>query len=234
MVESNESRPARKPGEAPPPQGGGDLPEPCPRWASREERDAWLGAMTLAQQIRRAELDPPEHDYTEDEAALAERRRARGEDRCGLGDPFSYAAERRGPWPRVDSIGASELANTWVADESGGWTPAGFPVEGHRRVSHRELIEQRMPRRCRKVEKRAEWFAETVAEEERHLRAALRLVLAERHGRLRAEEVNATRLAMAWNHMAAGRAALAALRALEKETRRDLERSRPPQLSLFP
>lgn len=225
---------ARESGDAPPSQDEGGLPDPCPRWASREERDAWLAALTLAQEIRRAELDPPEHAYTEEDEALAERRRARREDRGGLGDPFSYAAERRGPWPRVDTIGAPALSKTWTADESGGWTPAGFPVKGHRRMSHREIIEQRMPRRCRKPEKRAEWLSETIAAEECDLRAALRLALAERHGRLRPGEASATRLAMAWNHVAAGRAALAALRAFEKESRRAVERPQSPQLSLFP
>ena len=215
-----------------------EVPPPlvaCPRWASREERDTWLGSLTLDQQISRGDLDPPAHEYSEAELALARKRREQREAQKRPRDPFCYADARHGPWPRVDTIEAPALSNTWRPVEDAGWTPAGFPWAGLRRVPHRELVEERIPRGARKEpEKRAAWVAEAIGREEAEMCAALRLVLAERHGRLRRDESKSTILSMAWNHLAAGRAALRALRELQKDISYERQRSGPhEQLGLF-
>ncbi|MGH0028481.1 MAG: hypothetical protein ACQGVC_01715 [Myxococcota bacterium] len=208
------------------------LPEPCPRWASEQEWETWLRSLTFAQQIRRGELDPPEHVYSEADEALAQQRRLLREVRDGTSDPFHYAAGRTGPWPRVDTLEARVMSNTWVSDLSAGWTQAGFPVRGTRPVSHRELIEQRVPRRVKTLARREEWLAQQIAEREGQMRIELRLVLAERHGRLRGGDATETRIAMAWNHVAAGRASLRALRELAKEAAWERRQSEE-QLDLF-
>ncbi|MCZ7537610.1 MAG: hypothetical protein M5T61_18010 [Acidimicrobiia bacterium] len=86
----------------------GPLPPPCPRFATRDEWEAWHGALTWEHQLRRADLDPPEHEYTEAYLAKARARDERRRAQCWDPDPFSYADDRRdGPWPRVDQIEAT-------------------------------------------------------------------------------------------------------------------------------
>jgi hypothetical protein len=64
------------------------------------------------------------------------------------------------------------------------------------------------------------------------LRAALELVLRERHGRLSPDEAGATGRAMAWCHLLAGRCQLQALRVHAKEVCSETN-GRRSQLTLF-
>lgn len=208
-------------------------PPPCPRFATRDEWEAWHGSLTWEQQMRRADLDPPEHENGEADSAKArardERRRAQRWDP----DPFSYAADRRErPWPRIDQLEAPALSNTWRMDPACGYTPGGFALR-MRQVPHRELIEERLPAGAqRDPEVRLAWLREAIEQEEAALRAALRRVLRERHGKLSRDERSATVHAMAWCHLLAGRCQLQALRELAKAACAELLRQRS-QLSLF-
>lgn len=211
----------------------GSLPQPCPRFATRDEWEAWHGSLTWEQQLRRGDLDPPEHEYSEADSAKA---RARGERRRAQRwnpDPFAYADDRRnGPWPRVDQLEAPALSNTWRMDPDCGYSPGGF-AHRMRRVSHRELVEERLPARAqRDPEARLASLRESIEQEEASLRAALKQVLRERHGRLSQDGADSTIRAMAWCHLLAGRCQLRALREIAKATDTDLRRRRS-QLSLF-
>lgn len=212
---------------------GGALPAPCPRYATRDEREAWHGSLTWEQQLRRGELDPPEHEYTEAETELARTRAERREAQSWDPDPFSYADDRRnGPWPRVDQVEAPALSNSWRMDPTLGYSPAGF-ARRLRRVSHRELIEERLPRRAHgDATARLAWLLEAIAREEAAQRCALLHVLRERHGKLDDRARGATVGAMAWCHLMASRCALAALRALAYEARGEVRRQQR-QLALF-
>ncbi|MCG8556556.1 MAG: hypothetical protein MJD61_14890 [Proteobacteria bacterium] len=184
----------------------------------------------MEQEIRRGDLDPPPHEHTAAEAAVADARAALRASQRRFSDPFAYSDDRQGPMPPVVTIGEPKLSNTWRSDLSGGWTPGGFPWK----PLHRDLVEKRIPKRVKKPKALAAWLAETIAAEEAEARSALRLVLAERHGRLRPGEAGSTRLATAWNHLAANRAQLRALRQLQKEMAAQLERDKPTeQLTLF-
>lgn len=204
---------------------------PCPRWATREEWSAWLQTLSWEEQLSRGDNDHS-HEYTDSEIAVHDLRRDRREALARFPDPFHYCDERRGPWPAIDSVGVPAYSNTWRADLTGGWTPGGFPRHRPRRISHRELWEDRIPKRCKKARSRADWCAEAIESQVRSLQRALRLVLAERHQRLGPNESNATTLAMAWNYVAATRAALGALRELYKQELRSVERDEP-QMDLF-
>ncbi|MCZ7537609.1 MAG: hypothetical protein M5T61_18005 [Acidimicrobiia bacterium] len=101
-----------------------------------------------------------------------------------------------------------------------------------RRVSHRELIEERLPVRAKQdPEARLAWLRESIDQEEASLRAALKQVLRERHGRLSSDPADAT-LPAKWCHLLAGRCHLRALREAAKTTGAELRR-RCSQLSLF-
>lgn len=76
------------------------------------------------------------------------------------------------------------------------------------------------------------WLRESIAQEEASLRAALKQVLRERHGRIPPDQAGATARAMAWCHLLAGRCQLRALRELAKATHAELQRTRS-QLMLF-
>ncbi len=209
------------------------LPPACPRFATRDEWEAWHGSLSWEQQIRRADLDPPEHQYSEADSAKArardERRRAQRWDP----DPFSYADDRRdGRWPRVDQFEAPALSNTWRMDPACGYSPGGFALRT-RKVPYRDLIEERIPARAqRDPEARMAWLRESIEQEEASLRGALKQVLRERHGRLSPDEAGATARAMAWCHLLAGRCQLRALRELAKAAHAELQRTRS-QLTLF-
>lgn len=207
-------------------------PRPCPRGATHEEWETWHASLTWEQQLRRGDLDPPEHDYSDADIAKSDAREARRRAQGWNPDPFSYAEDRcAGPWPRVDQIEAPALSNTWRMDPAGGYSPGGF-ARRMRRLSHRELIEERLPARAqRDAEARLAWLVEAIEEEEASLRVALEHVLRERHGRLSADERRATACAMAWSHLVSSRCRLRALHECLKETRS----SRPErsQLTLF-
>lgn len=209
------------------------LPRPCPRFATRDEWEAWHASLTCDEQLRRADLDPPEREYSEADNAKAcardERRRAQRWDP----DPFSYADDRRaGPWPRVDQVEALALSNTWRMDPACGYSPGGFALR-MRRVPYRDLIAERLPARAqRDPEARLTWLRESIEQEEASLRAALKQVLRERHGRLSQDERCAIGRAMAWCHLLAGRCQLQALRELAKAAHGELRRTRF-QLTLF-
>lgn len=211
----------------------GALPQPCPRFATPDEWETWQRSLTWDQQLRRGDLDPPEHEYSDADSAKA---RARDELRCAQRwdpDPFSYADDRRGgPWPRVDQLKAPTLSNTWRMDPACGYSPGGFALR-LRQVPYRELVEERLPTRLiRDPEARLAWLGEAIGRDEALLRPVLKRVLRERHGRLAPDETSATVRSMAWCHLVAGRCQLAALRELAKEARANLRRSRS-QLSLF-
>ncbi len=209
------------------------LPRPCPRFATPDEWEAWHASLTWDEQLRRADLDPPEHEYSAADNAKAcareERRRAQRWDP----DPLSYAEERRdGPWPRVDQVEASALSNTWRMEAASGYSPGGFALRV-RQLPYRDLIEERIPARAqRDPEARIAWLRESIEQEEASLRDALKLVLRERHGRLSPDEAGATARAMAWCHLLAGRCQLRALRELAKAAHAELRRTRS-QLTLF-
>lgn len=209
------------------------LPPPCPRFATHDEWEAWHGSLTWEQRLRRADLDPPEHEHSEADSAKDhardERRRAQRWDP----DPFSYADDRRsGPWPRVDQLEAPTLSTTWRMDPAYGYSPGGFGVR-MRKVPYRELIEERLPSRAKwDPEARLAWLRESIEQEEAALRAALQRVLRERHGRLSQDESGSTVYAMAWCHLLAGRCQLQALRELAKSALAELQRQRS-QLTLF-
>ncbi len=93
-------------------------------------------------------------------------------------------------------------------------------------------IVERLPLSRRDSEKRLTWLREAIEEQEASLRAALKLVLRERHGRLSRDEASATMRATAWCHLLAGRSQLRALRELAKEAHAEIQRTRP-QLTLF-
>lgn len=201
------------------------LPSACPRFATRDEWEAWHGSLTWEQQLRRGDLDPPEHEHTESDAAKT---RAREERRQALRwdpDPFSYADDRRdGPWPRVDQLEAPALSNTWRLDPACGYSPGGF-ARRTRQIPHRELIGERLPRRAqRDAEARLAWLLEAIEREEASQRSALQTVLRERHGRLSEDERGATACAMAWCHLVASRCQLRALRELANELRAEVRR----------
>jgi hypothetical protein len=208
------------------------LPQPCPRFATHEEWECWHAALTWEEQLHRADLDPREHEYSAADTRTADAR----EKRCRAHwdpDPFSYAENRRDrPWPRVDQVEASALSNTWRMDPAAGYTAGGF-ARRMRPVPHRDLIEERLPARAqRDLAARLAWLREAIAQEEALLRAALKRVLRERHGRLAQDEGGSTLRAMAWCHLFAGRCQLRALHELAKESQAELQRTRA-QLSLF-
>ena len=171
----------------------GPPPPPCPRFATRDEWEAWHGALTWEQQLRRADLDPPEHEYTEADLAKARAREEHRREQCWNPDPFSYADDRRdGPWPRVDQLEVPALSNTWRMDPACGYSPGGFAVRTQR-ASHRDLIDERLPARARRdPEVRLAWLNESIEQEEASLRAALKGVLRERHGRLSPDGADVT------------------------------------------
>lgn len=208
------------------------LSRPCPRFATRDEWDAWHASLTWDEQIRRGELDPPQHEYSDADTPRARAREEQRQAQRWAPDPFSYADERRdGPWPRVDQIDAPALSNTWRMNSDAGYSPGGF-ARRMRQVTYRELMEERIPARAlRDSAARVEWLLDAIAREEASLRGALKRVLRERHGRLFAEE-HATVRAMAWNHLLASRCQLRALRELASEAQSAALRERC-QLSLF-
>lgn len=209
------------------------LPSPCPRFATRDEWEAWHRSLSWEQQLRRGDLDPPEHQHAAAGAAKADARAVLRRAQRFEPNPFSYAHDRRpGPWPRVDQLEAPALSNTWRMDPSAGYSPGGFALR-MRQIPHRELVEERMPRRARHdTEARLAWIAESIEHDETSQRAALLRVLRERHQRLPEESGDVTRCAMAWSHLVAIRCELAALRDLAKEARAEISRQRP-QLTLF-
>lgn len=209
----------------------GALPEPCPRFATRDEWETWQRSLTWDQQLRRADLDAPEHEYSDADSAKARARDERHRARRWNPDPFSYADDRRDEhWPRVDQLEAPTLSNTWRMDPACGYSPGGFALR-LRQVPYRELVEDRLPARARRdPETRLTWLCESIEQEEASLRAALKLVLRERHGRLPRDEASATVRAMAWCHLFAGRCQLQALREHAKEVRSEINGS---QLTLF-
>lgn len=211
----------------------GALPEPCPRFATPDEWETWQRSLTWDQQLRRADLDPPEHEYSDADSAKARARDERRRAQRWNPDPFSYVDDRRdGRWPRVDQMEAPALSNTWRMDPVCGYSPGGFALR-LRQVPYRELIEERLPALSRRdSEKRLTWLREAIEEQEASLRAALKLVLRERHGRLSRDEASATMRAMAWCHLAAGRCQLRALRELAKATEAQRQ-ARCSQLNLF-
>ena len=208
-------------------------PRPCPRDATHEEWETWHASLTWEQQIRRGDLDPPEHEYSDADIATADAREARRRAQRWDPDPFSYAAERRdGPWPRVDQIEVPALSNTWRTDPAGGYSPGGF-ARRMRQVPFRELIEERLPPRAqRDPAARLAWLLEAIEREEASLRAALKHVLRERHTQLAADERGATACAMAWSSLVASRCQLRAIRELVKESHSEVLR-RQSQLTLF-
>lgn len=209
------------------------LPPACPRFATREEWEAWHGLLTWEQQLRRGDLDPPEHEYSEADTAKAEARDQRRRAQRWDPDPFFYADNRgSGPWPRVDQIEAPALSNTWRMDPTFGYSPGGF-ARRMRQVPYRELIEERLPARARRDSAaRHAWLVEAIEHEEASLRAALKRVLSERHGRLSQDERGATACAMAWCHLVASRCQLPALRELARGIGAEVQRQRS-QLTLF-
>jgi len=212
---------------------GGALPAPCPRFATRDEWEAWHRSLTWEQQLRRSDLDPPEHQHSAAEAAKADARAELRRAQRFEPDPFSYSDDRRdGPWPRVDQLEAPALSNTWRIDPACGYSPGGF-ARRLQQVPYCELIEERIPARAqRNLEVRLAWLGQSINEEEASLRAALKLVLHERHGRLSRHEAGATVRAMAWCHLLAGRCQLEALRELAKATHAERQ-IRCSQLNLF-
>ena len=228
-MERRDEGPARSAGVDP----AAPLSRPCPHSATREEWEAWHASLTWDEQLRRGDLDPPQHEYSVADTAKArareERRRAQRRDP----DPFSYADKRRnGPWPRVDQIDAPCLSNTWRMNSYAGYSPGGF-ARRMRQVTYRELMEERLPARAlRDSAGRVQWLLDAIAREEASLRDALKRVLRERHGRLSEEERGATVRAMAWNHLLASRCQLRALYELAREAQSAALRERS-QLSLF-
>lgn len=228
-MEPREDGPARDAGV-----GAAALPSrPCPRFATRDEWEAWHASLTWEEQLRRGDLEPPEPEYSDADTAKAHTREDRRRAQLWDPDPFSYADDRRdGPWPRVDQIEASDLSNTWRMDPGCGYSPGGF-ARRMRQAPYRELIEERLPARAqRDADARLAWLLESIEQEEASLRAALKRVLRERHGRLSEEERGATARAMAWNHLLASRCQLRALRELAREAQSAALRERS-QLSLF-
>lgn len=220
------------------PRTGEDAPaarplRPCPRFATRNEWEAWLSSLTWEERLHRWDLDPPGHEYSEADTARAHAREERRRAQCWDPDPFSYSDDRRdGPWPRLDQIEAPALSNIWQMDPASGYSAGGF-ARRLRRVPHREWIEGRLPVRARRnPAARLAWLLEAIEKESASQRAALRRVLRERHGRLAEEERGATLRAMAWGHLLTSRAELQALRELAKEVRVEVPRE-PPQLALF-
>jgi hypothetical protein len=206
---------------------------PCPRLATHEEWEAWHASLTWEEQLRRSDLEPLEHEYSEADTARADAREERRRAQRWDPDPFAYADDRRaGPWPRVDQIEAPALSNTWRMDPACGYSPGGF-ARRIRRASYRELMEERLPARAqRDPAARVAWLRESIAQEETRLRAALKRVLRERHGRLAADERRATVRAMAWCHLFASRCQLRALRELARQGHAEVLRQRS-QLMLF-
>lgn len=196
----------------------GALPSPCPRFATHNEWEAWHQSLTWEEQLRRNDLDPPEHVYGDEEVAKAEKRAAGRSARRLRPDPFSYSGERgTGPWPRIDQFGAPTLSNQWRMDPNAGYSPGGFALR-MRRVAHRDLVEERMPaRQNADPEARLTWLHESIERAEARQRDSLLLVLRERHGKLEGALPSPTAQAMAWNHLLALRAELRALRELARE-----------------
>jgi hypothetical protein len=221
-VERREEGPAHSAGVDP----AAPLSPPCPRFATREEWEAWHASLTWDEQLRRGELDPPQHEYNDADTAKAREREKRRQAQRWDPDPFSYAGERRnGPWPRVDQIDAPALSNTWRMDHAAGYSPGGFALR-MRQVRYRDVIEERMPARAqRNPAARVEWLLDAIASEETSLRDALKRVLRERRGRLSDEE-RATVRAMAWNHLLASRCRLRALHELAREAQSSALRER--------
>ena len=117
-------------------------------------------------------------------------------------------------------------------DPACGYSPGGF-ARRMRRVPYRELVEERLPARARRdPETRLAWLRESIEQEEASLRAALKLVLRERHVTLSRAEASTTVRAMAWCHLLASRCQLRALRELAKAVHAELHRTRS-QLTLF-
>jgi len=209
------------------------LPEPCPRFATRDEWETWQRSLTWDQQLRRADLDPPEHEYSDADRAKARARDERRRAQRWNPDPFSHADDRRdGRWPRVDQLEAPALSNTWRMDPACGYSPGGFALR-LRQVPHRDPVEERLPARARRdPETRLIWLHDSIEQEENSLRTALKLVLRERHERLSRDEASATVRAMAWCHLLAGRCQLRALRELKNVAHAEVQRQRS-QLTLF-
>ncbi len=228
-MEPHEEGAARDAGVGP----AAPLSRPCPRFATRGEWEAWHASLTQDEQLRRGELDPPEHEYSDGDTTKARAREERRQAQRWAPDPFSYADERSdGPWPRVDQIDAPALSNTWRMDSAAGYSPGGF-ARRMRQVRYRELIEERMPARAqRDPAARVECLLDATAREEASLRDALKRVLRERHARLSEEERGATVRAMAWNHLLASRCQLRALRELARQAR-GAGRHHESQLTLF-
>jgi hypothetical protein len=216
---------------------GGDpaalILRPCPRFATHDEWEAWHASLTWEEQLRRGDLDALEHEHSEADTAKANRRDERRRAQRWDPDPFSYANDRPdGPWPRVDQIEAPARSNTWRMDPAGGYSPGGF-ARRTQQVPYRELIEERMPARAqRDPAARLAWLLEAIEQEETSLRAALKAVLRERHGRLSPDEAGSTARAMAWCHLLASRCQVRALRDLAREARAEVGQRRS-QLTLF-
>ena len=117
-------------------------------------------------------------------------------------------------------------------DPTCSYSPGGFGLR-MRPVPYRDLIVERLPLRAKRdPEARLAWLRESIEQEEASLRAALKQVLRERHGRISRDENSSTTRAMAWCHLLAGRCQLRALRELAKESQAELQRKRS-QLTLF-
>jgi ferric-dicitrate binding protein FerR (iron transport regulator) len=117
-------------------------------------------------------------------------------------------------------------------DPACGYSPGGFALRV-RQVPYRDLIAERLPSRAqRDPEARLAWLSESIEQEDASLRAALKQVLRERHGRLSSDEADATGRAMAWCHLLAGRCQLRALREFAKAAHAELQRTRS-HLTLF-
>lgn len=207
------------------------LPPACPRFATREEWEAWHRSLTWGQQLRRADLDPPEHEYSDREAAKADAREERRRARRWDPDPFSYTDDRRdGPWPRVDQLEVPALSNTWRMDPAYGYSPGVF-ARRMRRAPIASFSKNVSPPARGAIPRHALRGSSKRSNKEASLRAALKCVLRERHGRLSRDEA-ATARAMAWCHLVASRRQLESLRELARESRVEAERIRS-QLALF-
>lgn len=209
------------------------LPRPCPRFATHDEWEAWHASLTWEQRLSRTDLDRSEYERSEADTAKARAREERRRAQRWDPDPFSYSDDRRdGPWPRVDQLEVPALSNSWRMDPACGYSPAGFALR-MRPIPYRDLVEERLPARVRRDPAvRLAWLRESIEREEVSLRAVLKRVLRERHGRLSQDERRATVRAMAWCHLFAARCQLRALRELAKASHAELRRTRS-QLSLF-
>jgi len=119
-----------------------------PRFAPPDEWEAWHGLLTWEQQLRRGDLDRPEHEYSEADTAKADAREERRRPLRWDPDPFSYAIGAT-PWPRIDQLEVPALSNIWRMDPKCGHSWGRF-ARRMRQVPHRELIEERLPGRARR------------------------------------------------------------------------------------